>query len=55
MLAEAIFDALAAGSFVYVAVLDIIGEAFADKVNLGIKFLVLTAGFLGPALLAMWT
>jgi zinc transporter 1/2/3 len=55
VLAEAIFDALAAGSFVYVAVLDIIEEAFADKVDLGIKFLVLTAGFLGMALLAMWT
>jgi zinc transporter 1/2/3 len=55
LLVEAIFDALAAGSFVYVAVLDIIDEAFAEKVDLGIKFLVLTAGFLGMALLALWT
>lgn len=55
VLVEAIFDALAAGSFVYVAVLDIIEEAFADKVDLGAKFLVLMAGFLGMALLAIWT
>jgi zinc transporter 1/2/3 len=55
LLVEAVFDAMAAGSFVYVAVLDIIDEAFAEKVDLGIKFAVLTVGFLGMALLAMWT
>jgi zinc transporter 1/2/3 len=55
VLVEGIFDAVAAGSFVYVAVLDIIEEAFADKVDLGLKFAVLTAGFLGMALLAVWT
>jgi solute carrier family 39 (zinc transporter), member 1/2/3 len=55
VLAEAIFDAVAAGTFVYVAVLDIINEAFAEKVDLGVKFAVLTAGFLGMALLAVWT
>lgn len=52
---EAVFDALAAGTFVYVAVLDIIDESFAEKVDLGIKFALLTAGFLGMALLAVWT
>ena len=52
---EGIFDALAGGTFVYVAVLDIIDEAFADKVDLGAKFAVLMAGFLGMALLALWT
>jgi zinc transporter 1/2/3 len=52
---EAVFDALAAGTFVYVAVLDIIDESFAQKVDLGIKFALLTAGFLGMALLAVWT
>jgi zinc transporter 1/2/3 len=55
LLVEAVFDALAAGSFVYVAVLDIIEEAFAEKVDLGAKFGVLTIGFLGMALLALWT
>lgn len=55
LLLEGIFDALAAGSFVYVAVLDIIDEAFADKVDLGTKFAVLMTGFLGMALLAVWT
>jgi zinc transporter ZupT len=46
---------MAAGSFVYVAVLDIIEEAFAEKVDLGVKFTVLTLGFVGMALLAVWT
>jgi len=47
--------ACTAGSFIYVAVLDIIDEAFADKVDLRAKFAVLLAGFLGMALLALWT
>jgi len=55
LLVEAIFDAVAAGSFVYVAVLDIIQEAFAEKVDLGMKFTVLSVGFFGMALLALWT
>lgn len=55
LLVEAVFDAMAAGSFVYVAVLDIIEEAFAEKVDLGVKFTVLTLGFVGMALLAVWT
>jgi len=55
ILVEAVFDSLAAGSFIYVAVLDIIDEAFADKVDLRAKFAVLLAGFLGMALLALWT
>jgi zinc transporter 1/2/3 len=52
---EAVFDALAAGTFVYVAVLDIIQETFAEKVDLVAKFTLLSAGFLGMALLAVWT
>lgn len=55
VLVEALFDALAAGTFVYVAVLDIIEETFAEKVDLGLKFLVLLLGFFGMALLALWT
>lgn len=52
---EAVFDALAAGTFVYVAVLDIIREAFAEEADLWPKFAALTLGFAGMALLAVWT
>jgi len=52
---EAVFDSMAAGTFVYVAVLDIIDEAFEDKVDLWVKFVLLTLGFGGMALLAVWT
>jgi zinc transporter 1/2/3 len=52
---EATFDSLAAGTFVYVAVLDIIDETFEDKVDLWVKFVLLTLGFGGMALLAVWT
>jgi zinc transporter 1/2/3 len=52
---ETVFDALAAGTFIYVAVIDIIGEAFEEKIDLGTKFTVLAAGFFGMALLAVWT
>jgi len=55
VLVETIFDALAAGTFIYVAVIDIIGEAFEEKIDLGTKFTVLAAGFFGMALLAVWT
>jgi zinc transporter 1/2/3 len=55
LLLEAVFDSLAGGTFVYVAVLDIIDDAFADKVDLGAKFAALLLGFLGMALLAVWT
>ena len=55
ILLETVFDALAAGTFIYVAVIDIIGEAFEEKIDLGTKFTMLAAGFLGMALLAVWT
>ena len=53
-LAEGGFDALAAGTFIYVAVLDILDEELAkgeDKIS---KFGLIVAGIVLMALLAMW-
>ena len=54
ILAEAIFDSLAAGTFLYVATLDILKESFESKQHLLPKFLLVALGFLLMALIAIW-
>lgn len=51
---EAVFDALAAGTFLYVAISDIIGETFESRVDALGKFLLLSTGFGFMALMAIW-
>ena len=53
--AEAVFDALAAGTFIYVGVLEIIENVFADAEDRWSKFILLAAAFGFMALLAVWT
>ena len=52
---EAVFDALAAGTFLYVAILDIIAESFESRRDRLKKFLLVFAGFGLMALVAIWT
>jgi len=52
--AEAIFDSLAAGTFIYVATLDILKESFESHEKRAPKFLFVAMGFLLMALLAFW-
>ena len=49
---EAVFDALAAGPFVYVGVVDIMEEVFSSSHDRGLKFGIMTAAFGFMALLA---
>jgi zinc transporter 1/2/3 len=51
---EAVFDSLAAGTFLYIAVLDVIQEEFAVPGARVSKFLFLAAGLAGMAALAVW-
>jgi len=51
---EAIFDALAAGTFVYIAVLDIINEVFETPQKRWAKFGILIVGFVLMAAIAIW-
>jgi zinc transporter 1/2/3 len=53
-LVEAVFDSLAAGTFLYIAVLDIIQEEFFKPTDRWPKFLLLVMGLVGMALLALW-
>jgi zinc transporter 1/2/3 len=51
---EAVFDSLAAGTFLYIAVMDVIQEEFAGG-GAGVwKFAFLLAGLAGMAVLAVW-
>lgn len=52
---EGVFDSLAAGTFIYVAVLDIIEEEFSIPGNEVLKFLSILAGLSLMAVLAIWT
>ncbi len=54
VLTEAVFDCLAAGTFLYIAVVDIIQEEFFDPAGRWAKFGSLVAGLLTMALLALW-
>ncbi len=52
---EAVFDALAAGTFLYVAVVDIIEEVFDRPHDRWLKVLLIMSGFGLMALIAIWT
>jgi solute carrier family 39 (zinc transporter), member 1/2/3 len=52
---EAIFDALAAGTFLYIAIVDILNEEFATRKKLISKFFFLLIGFGIMAVIAIWT
>ena len=52
---EAIFDGLAAGTFIYVATIDVIGQEFDDGRMRWSKFAAVASGFGLMALLAIWT
>ena len=54
-LAEAVFDALAAGTFLYVASLEIIDEVFGRAERNWLKFVLLGLGFVLMAVLSLWT
>jgi len=54
-LIEGVFDSLAAGTFIYVSVLDIIEEEFSIPGNEALKFLAIITGLSLMALLAVWT
>lgn len=51
---EAIFDALAAGTFLYIAVVDIMEEVFKQSSDRWIKVILISAGFSLMALIAIW-
>ncbi len=52
---EAIFDSLATGTFIYIAVLDIINEVFEKPDKRWQKFGILLTGFILMAAIAIWT
>jgi len=52
---EGVFDSIAAGTFFYVATLDIISEEFAAALNRRLKFVLLALGFGFMSMLAIWT
>jgi zinc transporter 1/2/3 len=52
---EGIFDCLAAGTFLYIAIIEIIGKEFATKTASELKFVVLCAGLGVMAVIALWT
>lgn len=54
-LAEAVFDALAAGTFLYVASLEIIDDVFGRAERNWLKFALLGLGFVLMAVLSLWT
>lgn len=55
LLFEGAFDALAAGTFIYVAVLDVIGEEFALPGDRLAKFVLASTGAVVMALIGVWT
>lgn len=50
----AVFDALAAGTFLYVAIMEIFNDEFSIKKDVVVKLLASTLGLLLMALLALW-
>ncbi|MEA2078057.1 MAG: ZIP family metal transporter [Candidatus Marinimicrobia bacterium] len=51
---EAVFDSLAAGTFLYIAIVDIIGEVFQRSSDRWIKLLLIIGGFALMAMIAIW-
>lgn len=54
MLLTSTFDALAAGTFIYISILDIIHGEFSDRRNSWAKFSILLFGFGLMSLIALW-
>lgn len=52
---ESVFDGLAAGTFIYIATLEMIGQVFHIEVDRVQKFLFVASGFSFMALLAIWS
>jgi len=52
---EAGFDALAAGCFLYIALLDILEDEFTDHQYRAAKFALVFAGIAAMAIVAIWT
>lgn len=52
---EGIFDALAAGTFLYIAVVDIVENEFAKREDAAAKFTMVLLGLAVMALVAIWT
>ncbi len=52
---ETVFDSLAAGTFLYIAVVDILDEVFGEPGDRPAKFSLTLGGFVLMALLALWT
>ncbi len=52
---EAVFDALAAGTFLYIAIMDIMSEIYHNRADRFGKFLLIAAGFGFMAIIAIWT
>jgi solute carrier family 39 (zinc transporter), member 1/2/3 len=55
LLVEGIFDALAAGTFIYVSILDVIGEEFALPGDRLAKFVLAALGSAAMAILGIWS
>jgi len=51
---EAVFDSLAAGTFLYIAIANIIGEVFKQASDRWIKLLLISGGFALMAMIAIW-
>ena len=54
VLLEAVFDAVAAGTFLYIAIMEVIREEFDSKGDLWVKFCFLASGLIVMGLLAVW-
>ncbi len=52
---EAVFDGLAAGTFLYIAILDIMVEVFLHRKDRWINYVLMALGFSIMALIAVWT
>ena len=52
---EAVFDGTAAGTFLYIAILDIMVEVFLHREDRWTKFFLMALGFSLMALIAIWT
>lgn len=52
---EAVFDSLAAGTFIYVCTMDVLAETFEEEGSRSLKVILATAGFGLMAVVALWT
>jgi zinc transporter 1/2/3 len=52
---EAVFDSLAAGTFLYVCTMDVLADSFEDEGSRLLKVILATTGFGLMAVIALWT